>query len=80
MSEYEKTEWKEFLKAAAIRALWSFLEVVGIGLPTVGTIFDVDWYELFGIAALAALAAFIKSLIAGMPEVDKPSQLTRKLR
>ena len=70
-----KTLWINCIKASAIRALYTFLEVFLIGLPTCGTVFDVDWYDLFGIAALATIAAFIKSMLAGMPEAESPIRM-----
>lgn len=80
MSEYEKFEWREWLKAAAIRALWSFLEVIAFGIPAGATIFSIDWHEILGVAIGAAVVSFCKSLLVGMPEADTPSQLTKKFQ
>lgn len=71
----EKQMWIDCIKASAIRALYTFLEVIVFGLPTCGTVFDVDWYELFGIAVLATIASFCKSMLAGMPEAPSPIRM-----
>ena len=65
-----KHNWKEWARAALIRALKTFCQ----GLATlIGTdmvsIVDLNWPQMLGIAATMALLSLLTS-VAGLPEVD----------
>lgn len=66
-----KFDLKEFVRAAAIRALRTFAEgMLGVVGTTAVGITQVDW---LGAASVGATAAVISALIAvatGLPEVD----------
>ena len=62
--------WKEWARAAIIRALKTFCQ----GLATlIGTdmvsIVDLNWPQMLGISATMALLSVLTS-VAGLPEVD----------
>ena len=65
-----RNNWKEWLRAALIRAVKTFCQ----GLATlIGTdmisIVDLNWPQMLGIAATMALLSLLTS-VAGLPEVD----------
>lgn len=62
--------WKEWTRAALIRAVKTFAQ----GLATlIGTdyisIVDLNWSQMLGISATMALLSILTS-VAGLPEVD----------
>ncbi len=63
--------WKEWAKAAGIRALRTFgeaaLAYIGTGAMVLG---DVNWLGVLSAGALGALTSLLLAL-AGLPEVDK---------
>lgn len=62
--------WKNWARAAAIRAVRTFSQTV-IGLiPAAVTIAQVDWKTVLGSAALAAVVSVATSL-TGLPEVKE---------
>ena len=62
--------WKEWLKAAGIRALKTVAQT-GIAMISVGTVMsDVNWIQVGSAALLAGILSLLTS-IAGIPEVDK---------
>lgn len=66
----EKTNWKEWFKAAGIRALKTMAQTA---IATIGTsvIFsDVNWIIVASASALAGVLSLLTS-IAGLPELDK---------
>ena len=66
MSEY----WKEWLKAAAVRAVKTVAQTA-IAMISVGTVMsDVNWIQVGSAALLAGILSLLTS-IAGIPEVDK---------
>lgn len=66
--------WKEWLKAAAIRAIRTFAEAM---LAYIGTgalvLNDVNWLAALSAGALGAIMAMLLAL-AGLPEVHPPEQ------
>ncbi len=62
---------KEWLKAAAIRAVRTFAEAalayIGTGAVVLG---DVNWLGVLSAGAFGAVTAFLLAL-AGLPEVEK---------
>lgn len=65
-----KFNWKEWLKAAGIRALRTFgeaaLAYVGTGAMVLG---DVNWIGVLSAGALGAVCSLLLAL-TGLPEVD----------
>lgn len=65
------TNWKEWAKAAGIRAVKTAAQtaVALIGTGTVGFT-DLDWVQIASVSGVAAVLSLLTS-IAGLPEVDK---------
>lgn len=60
---------KDWLKAAGIRALKTFLQVA-LGFITVGAaISDINWGLMLSTATVAAIYSIATSIITGLPEV-----------
>lgn len=66
-----KFDLKEFVRAAAIRALRTFAEgMLGvIGTTAVG-ITQVDWLGAASVGATAAIISVLIAVATGLPEVD----------
>ena len=64
-------DWKQWLKAAGIRAIRTFAEsmlaYIGTGALVLG---DVNWVAALSAGAFGAVTALLMAL-AGLPEVDK---------
>ena len=72
MSEKLANKWKEWLKAAGIRAIKTFAQALIACIPvTAATIGSVDWIAAISTAALAAVLSMLTS-IAGLPEAASP--------
>ena len=65
------TNWREWLKAAGIRAIRTFAEAalayIGTGAMVLG---DVNWLGVLSAGAFGAVTAMLMAL-AGLPEVKK---------
>ena len=73
--------WKEWGKAALIRALRTFAQTA-VGCITVGAAMDeVQWLRAFSIAAVAFILSLLTSL-GGLPEVDdqEPEPITPMIK
>ncbi len=65
--------WKEWLKAAGIRALKTVAQTA-VALISVGSLMsDVNWLEVGSAALLAGILSLLTS-VAGIPEVEKPEK------
>lgn len=65
--------WKEWLKAAGIRALKTVAQTA-VALISVGSLMsDVNWLEVGSAALLAGILSLLTS-VAGIPEVEKPGK------
>ena len=63
-------DWKEWAKAAGIRAIKTFAQTM-VGCIAVGaTMQEVDWLKALSISGVAFVVSILTSL-AGLPEVDK---------
>ena len=75
-----KHNWKEWLRAALIRAVKTMAQtaVALIGTNAIG-VTDVDWFAVGSAAVLAGIVSVLTS-VAGLPEVDntKIYDLTNK--
>ena len=66
-----KDNWKEFMSAAAIRALHTFAQTA-IGMITVGAAFsEVNWLQVLSVSGVSAVVSILKSIATGLPEVKK---------
>lgn len=65
-----KHNWKEWLRAAAIRAVKTMAQtaVALIGTNAIG-VTEVDWFAVASAAVLAGIVSALTS-VAGLPEVD----------
>ena len=72
MTEQDKITWKQWLKAAGIRAVktWAQAGVAYIGSGAVG-VFDLDWVGFASVSLMAAVLSILMSL-AGLPEAESP--------
>ena len=61
--------WKEWLRAAAIRAVKTFCQTA-LSMLTVGQAFiEVNWVNVISVSGVAAVISILTS-VAGLPEVD----------
>lgn len=65
-----KKNWKNWMKAAGVRALKTVAQTAVALLPASAMITEVDWLVVLGTSALAGVASLLTSL-AGLPEVDE---------
>ena len=62
--------WKEWLRAAAIRAVKTFCQTA-LSMLTVGQAFiEVNWVYVISVSGVAAVISVLTS-VAGLPEVDE---------
>ena len=60
--------WKEWIKAAGIRALKTVAQTAAATIGTSAVLGDVDWIAVGSAALLAGILSLLTSL-AGLPEV-----------
>ena len=72
MTEQEKITWKQWLKAAGIRAVktWAQAGIAYIGTGAVGVL-ELDWVGFASVSIMAAVLSILTSL-AGLPEAESP--------
>ena len=63
-------DWKEFFKAAGIRAIRTIAQTALAMIPVGVMINEVNWLAVAGTAALAGVCSILTSLVTGLPEVD----------
>ena len=63
----KKRNWKQWAKAAAVRAVKTMAQGAVALIPAAATITAVDWQTVLGVAALMGVEALLTSL-AGLPE------------
>lgn len=62
--------WKEWLKAALIRAVRTFAQTA-VSMITVGQAFvEINWVNVLSVSGVAAILSVLMSL-AGLPEVSE---------
>lgn len=72
MTESKKARWREWLYAAAIRAIKTFAQAFIACLPTTAvTVGQVDWLFAVSTAAVAMILSLATS-VAGIPEATSP--------
>lgn len=65
-----KRNWKEWAKAAAIRAIKTVAQTA-VGMITVGAaVSEVEWVYVISVSLVAGLVSVLTS-VAGLPEVDE---------
>lgn len=65
-----RQNWKQWLRATAIRCVRTFITTV-LGVFTAGTIItDIDWPTTLLAAASATVYILLLCIVAGLPEVD----------
>jgi len=63
--------WKEWLKAALIRALRTFAQTA-VSMIAVGAAFsEVDWLRVLSVSGVSFILSMLTSLATGLPEVEK---------
>ena len=71
-----KWNWKEWLKAALIRAVRTFAQTF-VGFIAVGAALEeIQWLRALSVSGAAAVLSILTSLATGLPEVQKePEQI-----
>ena len=65
-----KKNWKQFWKAAGIRALRTFAQTAVATIGTTALIQEVNWIAVASASALAAVLSILTSIATGLPEVE----------
>ena len=65
----QNRKWRQWAKAAGIRAMKTIAQSAVAMIPAAATITAVDWKVVVGTAALAGVVSVLTS-IAGLPEVE----------
>lgn len=66
-----KKSWKEFWKAALIRALRTFAQTAVATIGTSALLEQVNWLAVASASVLAALLSVLTSIATGLPEVEE---------
>ncbi len=65
-----KWNWKEWLKAALIRAVKTFAQTAAASITVGAAVSEVDWLRVLSVSGVAFVLSMLTSL-AGLPEVEK---------
>ena len=65
-----KWDWKEWLKAALIRAIRTFAQTAAATITVGATISEVDWLRVLSVSGVAFVLSMLTSL-GGLPEVEQ---------
>lgn len=65
-----KTNWKNWLKAAGVRAARTMAQTAAATIGTSAVLGDVNWLMVLSASALAGVLCMLTS-IAGLPEVKE---------
>ena len=63
-------DWKEWLKAALIRAVKTFAQTAVASISVGAAVSEVDWLRVLSVSGVACVLSMLTSL-AGLPEVEK---------
>ena len=70
-----KWNWKDWAKAALIRAIRTFAQTF-VGFIAVGAALEeIQWLRALSVSGAAAVLSILTSLATGLPEVDKVPEL-----
>lgn len=70
MSEQKKNYWKNWAKAALIRAIKTFAQTMLGGLVVGAAVSEINWLYLSSVSAVAFIASILTSIV-GLPEVEE---------
>ena len=62
--------WKEWLKAALVRAVKTFAQTAGAGITVGAAMSEVDWLRVLSVSGVAFILSMLTSL-GGLPEVER---------
>ena len=62
--------WREWLKAALIRAVKTFAQTMVGSIAVGAAVAEVDWLRALSVSGVACVLSILTSL-AGLPEVEK---------
>ena len=62
--------WKEFLRAAGVRAARTLAQTALATIGTGAVLSDVNWTAVASASLLAAVLSLLTSIATGLPEVD----------
>ena len=65
-----KWNWKEWLKAALIRAVKTFAQTAAASITVGAAVSEVDWLRVLSVSGVAFVLSMLTSL-AGLPEVER---------
>lgn len=71
MTEERKSIWRQWLKAAGIRAIKTVAQTAVATIGTTAVISEVNWPAVAGASILAGILSLLTSL-AGIPEAQNP--------
>ena len=63
-------DWKDWLKAAGIRALKTVAQTAAATIATAAVLSDVNWVMVGSASLLAGILSLLTS-VAGLPELEK---------
>ena len=63
-------DWKEWLRAALIRAVKTFAQTMVGSIAVGAAISEVDWLRALSVSGVACVLSLLTSL-AGLPEVER---------
>lgn len=66
--EFTMTYWKNWIKAAGVRALKTVAQTAAATISTAAVLGDVDWLMVCSAATLSGILSLLTS-VAGIPEV-----------
>lgn len=76
MTEPQRDYWKQWFKAAGIRAIRTWAQAMIAAMPvTAATLGSIDWVVCASTATVAAILSLLTS-VAGLPEVPEPATAT----
>lgn len=67
--------YKEFIKAALVRALRTFAQSAIATIGTTALIEDVNWLVVLSASVLAAVLSILTSIVTGLPEAEPTIKL-----
>jgi len=66
----DKTYWKNWWKAAALRAIRTFAQTALASIGTAALLSDINWIVVASASTVAGILSILTSL-TGLPEVDE---------